>query len=122
MSYFEVIFFNFFLFIILNKSYTHSSFELFLIFASCTFHFLFNLGDNDAMYSCTLCCCDSTAASMFAHIKGYKHREKYLGMKYNFVSEDKKAILAEARVRTCVIFSGFPYLSTLFCYKLRTYF
>jgi len=54
-------------------------------------------GDNDAMYSCTLCCCDSTAASMFAHIKGYKHREKYLGMKYNFVSEDKKAILAEAR-------------------------
>ena len=74
------------------------------------------------MYSCTLCCCDSTAASMFAHIKGYKHREKYLGMKYNFVSEDKKAILAEARVRTCVIFSGFPYLSTLFCYKIKDVF
>ena len=36
---------------------------------------------------------------MFAHVKGYKHREKYLGMKYNFVSEDKRVILAEAKVK-----------------------
>jgi len=34
---------------------------------------------------------------MFSHVKGYKHREKYLGMKYNVVTDDKKRILSEAK-------------------------
>ena len=55
-------------------------------------------GEDDAMYSCGLCCCDSTAASMFAHVKGFKHREKYLGMKYNLTTDDKKTVLYEAKV------------------------
>eukprot|EP00088_Acartia_fossae_P021878 TRINITY_DN23240_c0_g1_i11.p1 TRINITY_DN23240_c0_g1~~TRINITY_DN23240_c0_g1_i11.p1 ORF type:complete len:559 (+),score=169.92 TRINITY_DN23240_c0_g1_i11:25-1701(+) len=54
-------------------------------------------GDNDAMYSCNLCYCDSTAASMFAHVKGHKHREKYLSMKYNIVTDDKARVVQEAK-------------------------
>ena len=72
------------------------------------------VGDNDAMYSCSLCCCDSTAASMFAHVKGYKHREKYLGMKYNFVSEDKRVILAEAKVQLMISFKQIIFLKNVF--------
>lgn len=60
-------------------------------------------GEDDAMYSCGLCCCDSTAASMFAHVKGFKHREKYLGMKYNLTTDDKKTVLFEAKVIVLLI-------------------
>jgi len=54
-------------------------------------------GEHDAMYSCELCCTEGPCASIFAHIKGGKHREKYLGMKYNIINLDKPGLLREAK-------------------------
>ena len=52
------------------------------------------------MYRCELCSTEAPSVSVFAHILGFKHREKYLSMKYNIQTLDKDIILREAKVVT----------------------
>ena len=57
-------------------------------------------GEFEAMYRCELCSTEAPSVCVFAHIRGFKHREKYLSMKYNIQTLDKDIILREAKVVT----------------------
>jgi len=54
-------------------------------------------GEHEAMYKCDLCCSTGPCASSFSHIVGFKHKEKYLTMKYNLINLDKNQINIEAK-------------------------
>jgi len=54
-------------------------------------------GDFDAMYSCELCCTEGPCASVFAHVIGFKHKDKYLSMKYNLRDLDKADVAKESK-------------------------
>jgi hypothetical protein len=51
------------------------------------------------MYVCELCCVESAVYSMYSHILGVKHREKYLAMKYNISGLSKPELIQECNVR-----------------------
>ena len=56
------------------------------------------VGEHDAMYLCELCCTEGPCGSVFAHIIGFKHKEKYLAMKYNLNNLSKSDMVREAKV------------------------
>ena len=56
------------------------------------------VGEHDAMYLCELCCTEGPCGSVFAHIIGFKHKEKYLAMKYNLNNLSKPDMVREAKV------------------------
>ena len=56
------------------------------------------VGEHDAMYLCDLCCTEGPCGSVFAHIIGFKHKEKYLAMKYNLNNLSKHDMAREAKV------------------------
>ena len=51
-----------------------------------------NPSGEEPIYLCNLCCVSANSTPMFTHLTGFKHRQKYLEMRYNERDLDKSQI------------------------------